>query len=331
MLKRPSAMPGTRLLPKRVTQRRPAGILRRPVTASVRRRALGVARKAVEHVVLETLGASTVSHSTSVPKKTLGRRILVKRSSIQESPHGKGAEICLQSSDSEAESEAPEERLAEMMHVEALSQNTYYDLVAPVELNCWAFAWLAPTPPPLHNCCLVPTKACMVRLTASLAHIAADVVVSLGSGAGLVEWLLAPTHTVVCVDEFYKLTDNSVDEWVLPQLRSAVRARHGLEHVPGTDAQIQQPVFVDRGDFAGLEASVAGRSVALLLCWPQMQLSDIAEYVGGLCSVQGLVMIAGDNCLPDPSAAASVVGCQGIALHEDVECLSEPCTMWTFT
>jgi len=321
MLKRPSAIPETRLLPKRVTQRRPEGILRKPVTASVRRRALGVARKAVEHVVVATFG----------PKKTLGRRILVKRSPIQESPHGKGAEICLQSSDQEAESEAPEERLAEMMHVEALSQKTYYDLVAPVELNCWAFAWLAPTPPPLHNCCLVPTKACMVRLASSLAHIAADVVVSLGSGAGLVEWLLAPTHTVVCVDEFYKLTDNSVDEWVLPQLRSAVRARHGLEHVSGMDAHIQQPVFVDRGDCAGLVASVAGRSVALLLCWPQMQLSDIAEYVGGLCSVQGLVMIAGDNCLPDPSAAASVVGCQSIARHEDVECLSEPCTMWTFT
>lgn len=56
-----------------------------------------------------------------------------------------------------------------------------------------------------------------------------------------------------------------------------------------------------------------GRTVALLLCWPQLEARQVAEYAEwcgrAMGKVRGLVHVAGENCAPaSPSDAAAAAG-----------------------
>ncbi|CAJ1337033.1 unnamed protein product, partial [Effrenium voratum] len=99
-----------------------------------------------------------------------------------------------------------ERDLAAAMEDPDLSQGDYYGLCARLPLHCWACEWISPKPKVLQNCCLIPTIGGMGLIGRHLNDLGAEVIVSIGSGAGLVEWLLSARFQVICVDYFYGLS-----------------------------------------------------------------------------------------------------------------------------
>lgn len=243
-------------------------------------------------------------------------------------------------------SDSPEEALASAMKNPELERGSYYELCAGVGSNYWAFEWISPKPASLSRCCLVPTIKGMGLLGGQLEGLGAEVLVSLGSGAGLVEWLLAGRfERVICVDVFYRPEEGgAVSSWVMPQLRGAVAsswtARGEEGDRRGDDESGQEGRsgihFVHPSETTKLREIVDGQTVAFLLCWPQLQPCEVAAYaeaVGGHVKVRGVMVVAGENCSPEPRAAAAAAGCREDALvadGQDVKCLSEPCRVWTF-
>jgi len=218
-----------------------------------------------------------------------------------------------------------EAALAAEMQDPFLSRSTYYDICSHVNVHCWAFEWVHPKPQVLSSCCLVPTIGGIGLIGGRLSEMDAEVVVSIGSGAGLVEWLLAPRFdSVVCVDNYSSgFPQDNADAGVclLPQAHA--------------DDQL---VAVNWKDVAALQAAVGAKRLALLLCWPQLQPSTIESYISALASTParlvGLLVIVGENCWPpDPRVAATSAGCCSTPLvdgGEEVKCLSEPCWAWAF-
>lgn len=239
----------------------------------------------------------------------------------------------------EDEEEEPEAALAAAMEDPDLECSSYYELCGRVPAHHWAFEWVCPKPPQLSGCCLVPTIGGIGLIGARLAALGAEVVVSIGSGGCLVEWLLAARFgTVICVDVFYKPDESGqVSKWVVPQARRAVAAGW---HKAGGEAQSEGGeglLFLHPGEAARLGELLCGRRAALLLCWPQLQPRDIAAYAevaGGVDRVLGVVVVAGENCSPrNPADAAAAAGCSRTAVvegGEEVRCLSEPCWAWAF-
>lgn len=241
----------------------------------------------------------------------------------------------------DADVEDAELRLAEALCEPGLEPSEFYALAAALPQHCWGCEWINPRPEgPLCACCLVPSIGGMGMLGGRLAGLGAEAIVSIGSGAGLVEWLLAARFDhVVCIDKFYRLTDDGAPiTWVMPQMHAAVREdwrRRADRDEPDGGPKLG---FVDPTEATTrLPLLLGGRTVAFLLCWPQLQPADIAAYVesvGGIDRVMGVVVVSGENCEPrDPAEAAAVAGCERLALvadGEEMHCLSEPCRAWTF-
>eukprot|EP00434_Breviolum_minutum_P043992 symbB.v1.2.039243.t1/scaffold6437.1/size18120/1 len=47
-------------------------------------------------------------------------------------------------------------------------------------------------------------------------------------------------------------------------------------------------------------------------------------------SLRGAVFLIGENCYPTPQVAAEALGCQLAITGEEVDCLSQPCALWSF-
>ncbi|CAE7941094.1 unnamed protein product, partial [Symbiodinium sp. KB8] len=108
--------------------------------------------------------------------------------------------------------------------VEDMGQGDFYDLVARLPLHCWACEWISPKPGVLQSCSLVPKIGAMGLIGRTLDALEAEVVLSIGSGSGLIEWLLSPRFPVVSVDFYYQPSPaGGVDPWVLPPLHDDVR------------------------------------------------------------------------------------------------------------
>eukprot|EP00435_Cladocopium_sp_Y103_P054865 s2252_g18.t1 len=98
--------------------------------------------------------------------------------------------------------------LAAAMTDPDLSQGDYYDLCARLPSHCWGYEFISPKPGVLQNCCFIPKIGAMGLIGRCVASFGADVVLSIGSGAGLLEWLLSPRFNVICVDYFYTVSDS---------------------------------------------------------------------------------------------------------------------------
>lgn len=225
-----------------------------------------------------------------------------------------------------ADADDPEELLAQSARDPEMPRHRYYSLAELMQPHCWGFEFVSPKPEPFRQCCLIPTKAGAELLLRCICSLRPEVVVSLGSGAGLVEWLMAEWLCVICVDSFYKPREGgSADRWVMPQLRQAVlESWSSGGYATGLS-------FIGVGELAELKAAVADRRVVLFMSWPQLQVQDLRAYatcVGG--TLQGLVIAQGENCHPaDPAEAAAAAGCRVMGDGVELEVLSEPCAVFT--
>lgn len=109
---------------------------------------------------------------------------------------------------------------------------------------------VCPKPPVLGSSCIVPTIGGAGLIGSRLESLEADVIVSVGSGAGLLEWLLAGRFpSVVCVDVFYRPGEGGrIDEWVIPQLRPLPASTHRNIALEASGRQLwpQVPSRVDQ-------------------------------------------------------------------------------------
>ncbi|CAE7553441.1 unnamed protein product [Symbiodinium sp. CCMP2592] len=148
----------------------------------------------------------------------------------------------------------------------------------------------------------------------TLDALEAEVVLSIGSGSGLIEWLLSPRFPVVSVDFYYQPSPaGSVDPWVLPPLHDEVK-RSWQADGSGSIA------FVSPGDDPALVAALGSRRAVALFVWPQLDLAAVSHYASVAGSqLGGMVFVVGDNCAPVPTAAAAAFGCKLLGPEEGEE------------
>ncbi|CAE7251311.1 unnamed protein product [Symbiodinium pilosum] len=196
-----------------------------------------------------------------------------------------------------------EAALDEMLRDADASQGDFYDLVARLPLHCWACEWISPKPGVLQSCSLVPKIGAMGLLGSRLKALGAEVVLSVGSGSGLIEWLLSPRFPVVCVDYYYRPSaTGDVDSWVLAPLHDDLRRSWNED-----DTRLS---FVKPGDDSALQKVLNSRRTAALFVWPQLDLTSLQSYALAVgSSLCGMVFVVGENCSPSPVAAAAAFNC----------------------